>query len=167
MRRKGHIEHLSGRKKGLVATLETIKTRVTLKGQWLQYSAAVTGYPLVWVCYGRIKEMQKALVHLSLVLLVACAAVSAAQNSNLPISDRKVTSRVAPAYPELARRMRLQGTVKIEAVVKPNGTVKSTRVLGGNPVLVDAATEAVTKWKFESGPSETMEIVQLTFAPQQ
>ena len=109
--------------------------------------------------------MRRAFIYLVLIL-VACAAVTAAQSSGAT-SDRKVTAKVAPAYPELARRMRLQGTVKIEAVVKPNGTVKSTRVLGGNPVLVDAATEAVNKWKFESGPSETTEIVQLTFTPQQ
>jgi TonB family protein len=62
--------------------------------------------------------------------------------------------------------MRLQGVVKIEAVVKPNGAVKSTRVLGGNPVLVDAATEAVTKWKFETASAETTQIVQVTFTPQ-
>jgi TonB family protein len=111
--------------------------------------------------------MQKAFIHLVVVILMACVAVSAAQTSSPSTSERKVTARVAPVYPELARRMRLQGTVKIEAVVKPNGTVKSTRVLGGNPVLVDAAAEAVNKWKFESGPSETAEIVQVTFAPTQ
>jgi len=110
--------------------------------------------------------MRKALIYV-VVILTAFAAVTAAQSSNPPVSDRKVTSRVAPSYPDLARRIRLIGTVKIEAVVKPNGTVKSTRAIGGNPVLVDAAAEAVSKWKFESGPSETVEIVQLTFAPQQ
>lgn len=110
--------------------------------------------------------MRTAFIHL-IVILVASAALSAGQSSNTPTSDRKVTTRVAPVYPELARRMRLQGVVKIEAVVKPNGAVKSTRVLGGNPVLVDSATEAVNKWKFESGPSETTEIVLVTFTPQQ
>lgn len=110
--------------------------------------------------------MRKAFIYF-VVILAACAAVTAAQSSSTATSDRKVTARVAPVYPELARRMRLRGTVKIEAMVKPNGTVKSTRVLGGNPVLVDAATEAVNKWKFESGPSETTEIVQVQFAPQQ
>jgi len=81
-------------------------------------------------------------------------------------SERKVTLRVAPACPELARRMHIQGVVKLDVVVKANGTVKSTRVIGGNPVLVQAATDAVNKWKFESGPSETTELVQLTFVPQ-
>lgn len=78
-------------------------------------------------------------------------------------AERKVASRVAPVYPELAKKMHIRGTVKIEAVVRSNGQVKSTRVLGGNPVLVDAAADAVGKWKFEAAPSETTEIVQLTF----
>jgi TonB family protein len=99
--------------------------------------------------------------------VVALATVTAAQN-NAPSStnERKVASRVAPFYPELAKRMRLQGVVKVEAVVRANGTVKSTRILGGNPVLVQSALDAVNKWKFEPGPDETTEVVQLTFIPQ-
>ena len=62
--------------------------------------------------------------------------------------------------------MHIQGTVKLEAVVRPNGTVKSTRVIGGNPVLVEAAADAVSKWKFEANPSETTELLQLTFVAQ-
>ena len=78
-------------------------------------------------------------------------------------SERKIASRVAPVYPELAKKMHIRGTVKVEAIVRPNGQVKSTRVLGGNPVLVDAALDAVGKWKFETAQSETTEVVQLTF----
>jgi TonB family protein len=73
---------------------------------------------------------------------------------------------VAPAYPELAKKMHIHGAVRVEAIVRPNGTVKSTRVLGGNPVLVDAAQDAVSKWKFEPGQSETTEVVQLAFEAQ-
>jgi TonB family protein len=81
-------------------------------------------------------------------------------------SDRKVVIRTAPSYPELAKKAHLQGVVKVEAVVRPNGTVKATRVVGGNPVLVEAATDAVSKWKFEPEPNETTEVIQLTFVPQ-
>ncbi|HEV2397571.1 MAG TPA: energy transducer TonB [Candidatus Sulfotelmatobacter sp.] len=81
-------------------------------------------------------------------------------------SDRKVTARVAPVYPELAKKMHIHGSVRVEAIVRPNGTVKSTRVLGGNPVLVDAAVDAVTKWKFETAQSETTEVLQLAFETQ-
>ena len=104
------------------------------------------------------------------VLLVAAvmAAVTvgvvtgqtASENSH---PERKITSRVTPAYPELAKKMHIRGTVKVEAIVRPNGQVKSTRLLGGNPVLVNAALDAVGKWKFETAQSETTEVVQLTF----
>ena len=62
--------------------------------------------------------------------------------------------------------MHIHGVVRVEAVVRPNGTVKTTRVLGGNPVLVDAAVDAVGKWKFEPTQGETTEIVQLSFENQ-
>jgi membrane protein involved in colicin uptake len=55
--------------------------------------------------------------------------------------------------------------VKLEVGVKADGFVKSTRAIGGNPVLVQAAADAVSKWKFEVAQSETVEIVQLTFQP--
>jgi TonB family protein len=78
-------------------------------------------------------------------------------------SERKVASRVAPGYPELAKRMHMHGVVRLEALVRANGSVKSTRVLGGNPVLVDAAIDAVGKWKFEPAQNETTEVIQLAF----
>ena len=86
-----------------------------------------------------------------------------AQTSVPTTAERKVSARVAPIYPELAKKMRIAGTVKVEAVVRPNGTVKSTRILGGNPVLIEAASDAVKKWKFQTAPNETTEVVQLTF----
>jgi TonB family protein len=97
-------------------------------------------------------------------LLALTPNLAAAQSGSAPaVSDRKVASKVAPVYPELAKKMHLHGVVKVEAVVRPNGVVKSTRVLGGNPVLVDAALEAVGKWKFDAAQAETTEVVQVTF----
>jgi TonB family protein len=107
------------------------------------------------------------------VLLIAVAfigimtSVANAQNASATTnSDRKVSSRVAPSYPELAKKMHIHGVVRVEAVVRANGSVKTTRVLGGNPVLVDAAVDAVGKWKFEPGQNETTEVVQLAFESQ-
>jgi len=77
--------------------------------------------------------------------------------------ERKVKSKVQPQYPVLARRMRLTGTVKVEVVIAPDGKVKSTRVIGGNPVLIDPAVDAVKQWRFEPGPKETIQIVQFKF----
>jgi len=79
--------------------------------------------------------------------------------------SRKVVSRMAPQYPDLARRMLISGTVKIEATVSPNGRVKSTKVIGGSPVLMKAALDALQSWKWESTPSESKELIELTFRP--
>ena len=111
--------------------------------------------------------MGKRVLLLFVTAFIALTAnLEAAQSSSASASatsDRKVASKVSPVYPELAKRMHLHGTVKVEAVVRPNGAVKTTRVLGGNPVLVDAALEAVGKWKFEPAQAESTEVVQVVF----
>jgi len=79
---------------------------------------------------------------------------------------RKAKFKVAPVYPDLARRMSITGTVKLSVVVAPNGTVKSTKLVGGHPLLVNAAMDAIKKWKFEPGPDESTGIVEFKFQPQ-
>ena len=107
---------------------------------------------------------KRVLLLLVTALIALTANLEAAQSSSASAtSDRKVASKVAPVYPDLAKKMHLHGIVKVEAVVRPNGAVKTTRVLGGNPVLVDAALDAVGKWKFEPAQAETTEVVQVTF----
>jgi len=107
---------------------------------------------------------QRALI--LIVVLMALRFTPAGAQTGVPTSDRKVATRVTAVYPELAKRMHIHGAVRVEAIVRPNGTVKSTRVLGGNPVLVDAAQDAVSKWKFEPAQAETTEVVQLVFENQ-
>lgn len=102
---------------------------------------------------------------LATLALAGLALVPAQQVSAQAHPDRKVITKVLPNYPELARRMHVQGSVKLEAVVRPDGVVKSTRVIGGNPVLLQPAADALIKWKFEAVQDETTEIVQLTFQP--
>jgi TonB family protein len=106
--------------------------------------------------------MRKTLLLFTVLIAATCSGLGLSQDTTTG-SDRKVVTRVAPVYPELAKKMHIRGTVRVEAVVRPNGTVKSTRVLGGNPVLINAAQDAVTKWKFEAASGETTEVVQLTF----
>jgi TonB family protein len=111
--------------------------------------------------------MRRNISFIMAALLALTTSLVTAQNAPAPASSqRKVASRVAPSYPELAKRMHMHGVVRLEAVVRPNGSVKSTRVLGGNPVLADAAVDAVGKWKFETSQNETTEVVQLAFDAQ-
>ena len=100
---------------------------------------------------------------LIVLAVVSVAPLWAQSNTVPPVEERKVTVRVAPAYPELAAKMHIHGIVKIEATVRPNGSVRATRVLGGSPILVDAAGDAVKKWKFEPTPNETTQVVQVSF----
>ena len=77
---------------------------------------------------------------------------------------RKVKVKIAPAYPELAKKLNVSGSVKLEVLVGPTGSVKSVKALGGHPLLVDAAVLAVKQWKYEAGP-EDMQVVEVKFAP--
>lgn len=103
----------------------------------------------------------------AIILIALPGLMTAQETAQRGNSERKVLTRLAPDYPQLARQMHIEGVVKVEAVVRPNGSVKSTRVVGGNPVLVDAAVKAVVKWKFEPNQNETTEVVQLTFTSPQ
>ena len=79
--------------------------------------------------------------------------------------DRKVKNKVPPTYPEIARKLGLSGTVKLEVVVASNGNVKDTKVIGGHPILVSAAVDAVKKWKFETASGESTGTVEFRFDP--
>jgi TonB family protein len=78
--------------------------------------------------------------------------------------DRAVKSRVAPVYPEIAKRMKISGEVKLEAVVDADGKVKEVRAVSGNHVLGEAAEDAVRKWKFEAGNGDATVVVAVNFA---
>jgi TonB family protein len=78
---------------------------------------------------------------------------------------RKVSTKVVPMYPQLARTMSLRGTVRLEALVLANGTVKSVQVKGGNPLLVQSAQNAIREWKWAKAEHETTELVEFKFQP--
>jgi TonB family protein len=80
-------------------------------------------------------------------------------------SARKVVNKVFPAYPAMARGMNLAGTVKLEAVVLANGSVKSIQVKGGNPVLVQAAQHALREWKWAKSDHDSTEMLEFRFNP--
>ena len=79
---------------------------------------------------------------------------------------RKVLTKAPPAYPTLARSMNIHGVVKVEALVAPNGTVKSINVKGGHPLLTQSAVTAVGHWRFEPASHETKELIEIQFDPQ-
>jgi TonB family protein len=103
--------------------------------------------------------------------LLAFAATAAAMFQPLPALAqgelaRKTKTKVSPTYPDLARRMNITGTVKVLVVVTPSGNLKDTKVVGGNPLLVNAAMDALKKWKFEPADTESSGTVEFKFQPQ-
>lgn len=80
-------------------------------------------------------------------------------------ASRKLITRVAPKYPEYLQSHEIGGVVRLNVTVTPSGNVKSVAQLGGNPILVDAAIDAVKQWKYApSENSDTFE-VRLEFNP--
>ena len=108
-----------------------------------------------------------AIAGLGLALLMGGAAVLApkapAQDASTEGAKRKVRSKVLPEYPPLARQMNVMGKVKIEATVSADGRVVETHVVGGSPLLVNAATDALKKWRFEPASKDSTELVEFEF----
>ena len=86
------------------------------------------------------------------ILLLSCGLAATGQEA------RRVIAKPAPIYPEIAKRMGLRGTVKIEILIAADGQVKNTTVI--------AALEALKKWKYEPGKTETTVSLQFEFHPQ-
>jgi protein TonB len=99
----------------------------------------------------------------SSIALLILASTGFSQTSGTDEGKRKVKSKTSPVYPELARRMNVSGKVKIEVIITPDGHVRSTRVLGGHPLLVQVCQDAVKEWKFFPAPEETTQIVEFDF----
>jgi TonB family protein len=78
-------------------------------------------------------------------------------------SKRKVRMKVDPRYPALASQMKISGKVKIEATISADGRVVDTRVVGGSPILVNAALDALKQWRFEPASKESTETFEFEF----
>ncbi len=103
---------------------------------------------------------------IALMLPAVLAVTISLHAEQEPETSRKVVTRVVPAYPALARQVHAFGSVKLEAVVGTDGTVKTVSVRGGHPVLVDAAETAVRKWKYAPAKVESTETIEVHFDPQ-
>lgn len=106
-----------------------------------------------------------ALFVLSLLLVSLFQVGTASAQTDQSTGTRKVLNKVVPAYPPMARTMNLSGTVKLEALVLADGKAKSVQVKGGNPLLAQAAQNAVLQWKWEKSEHESTEAIEFKFNP--
>lgn len=78
---------------------------------------------------------------------------------------RKIKTKVNPQLSDLARRLNVSGRVKLEVVIANDGHVKSSKALGGHPLLVQSCVDALRDWKFEPAPEETTQVIEFEFKP--
>jgi TonB family protein len=76
---------------------------------------------------------------------------------------RKLISRVEPVYPGILQSNHIGGTVRLRVTIAANGRVEDVELLGGNPILGEAATTAVQKWVYTAGRSRTQTEVSILF----
>jgi len=104
------------------------------------------------------KRIRKSSTLLALGSLALTAGTAHAVNVH-----RAIVSRVAPVYPELARRMHIGGRVVLLVSVDANGNVSSTKVESGHALLAPAAEEAVKRWHFAPNPEPTVSEIDVNF----
>ncbi|HEX4073796.1 MAG TPA: energy transducer TonB [Candidatus Acidoferrales bacterium] len=127
------------------------------------------------LAFGRTVAAQKMnfrlrIAGLGLILILGGSVLlppkGTAQDAPTDTLKRKVRVKVAPEYPALAKQMNVTGKVKIETTIAADGHVLNTRVIGGSPLLINAALDAVKKWRFEPAPKDTTEVIEFEFSGQ-
>jgi len=94
------------------------------------------------------------------MILVACTVLG---STVCAAEDRAVKTRIAPIYPEIAKRLHVTGVVKLELTVDPDGKVTEVKTISGLQSLSPAAEDAAHKWRFVAAPSETKETIDVKF----
>ncbi len=65
------------------------------------------------------------------------------------VTAAKLIFQPKPVYPPLAKMARIQGSVRLEAIISRDGTIQDLKVLSGHPLLVKSALEAVQRWRYQ------------------
>jgi len=94
----------------------------------------------------------------AVALLMAAMPLLAQQNDG-----RKIKHQVQPVYPELAKQANISGAVRLQVTVAPSGKVVETKVLGGSPLLIASAEQAVRQWQYEPAADTSSMTVVINF----
>lgn len=106
------------------------------------------------------RSRKSSLAALLLAGLLPWAATGQAQDSG-----RKILKKVPVPYPSILKSKGIGGVVRLKVFVKPDGTVRDSEILGGNPILAESAQKSVMQWKFSPASSETSMEVSVVFDP--
>jgi len=93
------------------------------------------------------------------------AVIAPSLNAQTETPERKILYRIEPEYPPELKRVGIGGYVRVDATVSASGAVEAATVLGGNPILGEAAVKAIKKWKYEPTNSRTKAKLVFHFSP--
>jgi TonB family protein len=94
----------------------------------------------------------------AVIQIIAPNTAAAAAEGPLPpslirvggnVQSTKLVSQARPTYPAAAKEQRIQGVVRLQAVIAKDGTVKSLDVISGDPALTQSALDAVRQWVYQ------------------
>ena len=78
-------------------------------------------------------------------------------------AERTLVTRVGPEYPETLKQMHIGGTVRLALTISPKGSVERVELLGGSPILGEAAAKAAKQWIYTPAPAQTTIEVSIPF----
>lgn len=81
------------------------------------------------------------------------------------LSQRKLLIRIEPEYPDTLKRMKIGGSVRLQVTISAKGSVETVQVLGGNPILGEAAQAAVKQWIYAPSHAPSTAEVVIPFDP--
>lgn len=124
---------------------------------WLSVKKRKTIYMIANFSNRALRLLKPTFLLLITTLLWNTCSISTAfsQTSQMQSGTRKAKSSPPPEYPELARKMKIEGIARVLLTVGSDGSVVKVKELGGNPVLVDALAQAAHKWKYEAAERES------------
>jgi TonB family protein len=120
-----------------------------------------------WIVTCRIGSGRRFLLTLSqLGMIVVFTVVPfVAQIQEQTTRERKLITRVEPEYPDTLKRLYIGGAVRVEVQVEHNGAVKTTKLLGGNPILGQSTMKAIKQWKYAPTAADETLVVKFEFDP--
>jgi TonB-like protein len=98
-----------------------------------------------------------------LLFFLLCSTLLSAQTTSLATPSHRVARFVAPAYPWLARKVRIQGETISELRVQTDGVVETVNVITAHPMFQNYVQKALEQWIFESSSQPFMQIVKVHF----
>ena len=110
----------------------------------------------------------RSIVFVGAMLVVVLATPCLSQHPPKLVVPPRPISVVRPSYPQQARKKKIEGLVVLRATVTLEGNLKDVNIVSGNPILADAALEAVRQWRYQPSkingePVEAQHDIVITF----